>query len=88
VDRDFEENRTWVQRVADWIAAFSGTLHFLGLHLAWFGIWIVWNLGYNGIDWFVRINWRLGIHGIVRFYWSFWKHWYSWFVGYDGSGWH
>jgi uncharacterized membrane protein len=32
-----------VQRVADWIAEFSGSLSFLGLHLLFFFFWILLN---------------------------------------------
>jgi uncharacterized membrane protein len=31
------------QRVADAITAFSGTMTFVGLHIAWFGFWIIYN---------------------------------------------
>jgi CRP/FNR family transcriptional regulator, cyclic AMP receptor protein len=41
---EIEEARlTGVQRVADWLAAFSGSMNFLFLHAAWFGVWIVLN---------------------------------------------
>jgi CRP/FNR family cyclic AMP-dependent transcriptional regulator len=38
-----EDTRTPVARAADWIAAFSGSLTFLFLHVFGFGIWILVN---------------------------------------------
>jgi CRP/FNR family transcriptional regulator, cyclic AMP receptor protein len=40
-----EEQLTPVQRVADFLAALSGTFKFLLLHAAWFTVWIALNLG-------------------------------------------
>ena len=40
-----EESRTMVMRAADWISAFSGSLPFLFLHLAFFAFWIAMNVG-------------------------------------------
>jgi CRP/FNR family cyclic AMP-dependent transcriptional regulator len=40
-----EDRRTRVQRAADWIAEFSGSIQFLLLHLVWFGVWIGLNTG-------------------------------------------
>ncbi len=37
------DNRTRVQKCADWIAEFAGSITFLMLHVAWFGIWLVLN---------------------------------------------
>ncbi len=39
-----EERDTWVQRIADKAAVFSGSLSFLFVHLLWFGAWISINL--------------------------------------------
>ncbi len=39
-----EERDTWVQRLADLAAVFSGSLSFLFVHLLWFGAWIAINL--------------------------------------------
>ena len=33
------------ERLADWITAFAGSLRFVYLHTAWFGLWIIINLG-------------------------------------------
>src|SRR5438477_7368607 len=38
------DNRTAVQKVADWIADFSGSIPFLFLHLLFFAVWILLNL--------------------------------------------
>ena len=43
VNKEIEDTRSRVQRVADWIAEFSGSLTFLNLHLLLFFSWIVLN---------------------------------------------
>jgi CRP/FNR family cyclic AMP-dependent transcriptional regulator len=43
VNREAEDTRGQVQRIADWIAEFSGSLTFLNLHLLFFFAWIVLN---------------------------------------------
>lgn len=43
VNQEVEDTRTTVQRVADWIAEFSGSLSFLFLHILWFFFWILLN---------------------------------------------
>ncbi len=45
VNEEVEERATVVQRVADWLAWFSGSMLFLLLHAVWFGIWITLNVG-------------------------------------------
>lgn len=40
-----EEQSTPIQRVADFLAAFSGTIQFLVVHIAWFVTWITINVG-------------------------------------------
>lgn len=40
-----EEQSTWILRLADFVAAFSGTFTFLSLHVVWFTLWILANLG-------------------------------------------
>jgi uncharacterized membrane protein len=37
--------RTWADKIADGIAEFTGTIWFVVLHLAWFGVWVVINVG-------------------------------------------
>ena len=45
VNEEVEERATVVQRVADWLAWFSGSIPFLVLHAVWFGAWILLNTG-------------------------------------------
>ncbi len=42
-NEEVEDNRSLVDKAADWIAEFSGSLPFLGLHIIWFAIWVGWN---------------------------------------------
>ena len=46
--REFERSKSLQDRVADLITAFSGSMLFVYLHLAWFAVWIVINLGWLG----------------------------------------
>lgn len=41
-----EERLTTIQRLADGLAAFSGTFTFMMLHAVWFAVWITINLGW------------------------------------------
>jgi len=51
VNEEVAERRTAVERVADAIAAFSGSIPFLVLHAGWFALWIGWNtLGPHHFD--------------------------------------
>src|SRR5689334_20189990 len=43
VNEEVEDKRTIIQKVADWIAEFSGSIPFLGIHIVIFFVWIVWN---------------------------------------------
>ncbi len=43
VNEETEDKRTVVQKMADWIAEFSGSIAFLLLHVGLFTAWIVWN---------------------------------------------
>jgi CRP/FNR family cyclic AMP-dependent transcriptional regulator len=45
-----EERLTPLQRVVDWVAAFSGSIPFLLLHVALFAIWIGWNTTLTPFD--------------------------------------
>ncbi len=40
VNEEIEDRRTWVQKSADWIAEFAGSITFLLLHVVWFGAWL------------------------------------------------
>jgi uncharacterized membrane protein len=52
VNKEVEDTRSRVQKVADWIAEFSGSLTFLVLHLLFFFFWIVLNT-----TWVQRFEW-------------------------------
>jgi uncharacterized membrane protein len=41
-----EDKRTQVQRIADWISDFSGSLPFLFIHIVIFAVWILDNVGW------------------------------------------
>ncbi len=43
VNEETLDKRTTVQKVADWIAEFSGSIAFLLIHAVLFTFWIVWN---------------------------------------------
>ncbi|WP_419805110.1 DUF1003 domain-containing protein [Terriglobus sp.] len=45
MDRGFDENRTLVDRLADTIGSFSGSMWFVGLHVVWFTLWFLINTG-------------------------------------------
>ena len=46
------EQLTVIQRIADWIAWFSGSMQFLALNVVWFVTWIVINTAHTGIKQF------------------------------------
>jgi uncharacterized membrane protein len=46
--------RTFQDRTADAIAAFSGRLSFLSLHALWFGLWLLLNTGRSGSTRLIR----------------------------------
>jgi CRP/FNR family transcriptional regulator, cyclic AMP receptor protein len=46
VNEEHEDTRSTVMKVADWIAEFSGSLPFLFIHLGFFALWIILNLGF------------------------------------------
>jgi CRP/FNR family cyclic AMP-dependent transcriptional regulator len=52
VNEEIQVKSTMVQRIADVIAAFSGSMSFLFLNVGWFLIWISWNTlpGFNHFD--------------------------------------
>ncbi len=43
VNEEMADRRTTVERVADWIAAFSGSITFLMMHVVVFAVWILLN---------------------------------------------
>jgi CRP/FNR family cyclic AMP-dependent transcriptional regulator len=44
VNAEVEDRRSAVERAADWIAAFSGSISFLMLHIVFFAVWIGLNV--------------------------------------------
>lgn len=50
VNEEMQEHSTLLQRVADWIAWFSGSMPFLMINGAWFIIWIILNTAPLGIS--------------------------------------
>ncbi|HVG26154.1 MAG TPA: DUF1003 domain-containing protein [Acidobacteriaceae bacterium] len=45
LERAFEQKRDFVDRIADAIGGFSGSMGFVGLHVAWFTVWFLINTG-------------------------------------------
>jgi CRP/FNR family cyclic AMP-dependent transcriptional regulator len=45
VNDEIEDKRTTVQKMADWIAEFSGSIAFLAIHMVLFSAWILLNVG-------------------------------------------
>ena len=43
VNEEVEDKRSMIDKAADWIAAFSGSLSFLFIHIGVFAFWIGWN---------------------------------------------
>jgi len=43
VNVEMNERLPTLQRIADWIAWFSGSMHFLLINGLWFIVWIIWN---------------------------------------------
>jgi uncharacterized membrane protein len=43
-------NKTWQDRLADSITAFAGSMRFVLVHLVLYGLWLVWNLGWLGVE--------------------------------------
>ncbi len=47
VNEETEDKRTLIQKAADWIAEFSGSIPFLFIHVGLFAAWIIWNIEKN-----------------------------------------
>jgi uncharacterized membrane protein len=47
--KEAEEGRTTQDRIADWITHFSGSMIFVYFHVLWFGVWILLNVGFDGL---------------------------------------
>ena len=52
VNEEMEEKLSPVQRIADWIAWFSGSMEFLLLNFVWFVVWIIVNTLPTGLTQF------------------------------------
>jgi CRP/FNR family cyclic AMP-dependent transcriptional regulator len=46
VNAEVEDRRSQIERIADWIAAFSGSIAFLMLHIVFFAVWILLNVNW------------------------------------------
>ena len=46
--REAASARTFQERIADAITAFSGSMSFVYLHVLWFGLWVLFNTGWFG----------------------------------------
>jgi uncharacterized membrane protein len=44
-----DQRKSWQDRLADTVTRFTGSMAFVFIHLALFGLWIVWNLGWLGL---------------------------------------
>jgi uncharacterized membrane protein len=44
-----EAGRTFEEKIADGVTRFTGSMFFVYLHLAIFGVWIIWNVGWLGL---------------------------------------
>ena len=42
-NEEIEDKRTAVEKSADWIAEFSGSIPFLLIHILIFAVWVIWN---------------------------------------------
>ena len=64
VNEEVEDRRTAVQKIADWIAEFSGSITFLNTHLVLFFFWIILN-----VDWIksLDVSWIDRISGFDPF---------------------
>ena len=47
--RAANQRKSWQDQLADAITCFTGSMRFVGIHLALFGVWIIWNLGWLGL---------------------------------------
>ena len=47
--KNAEKTKTREEKIADTITRFTGSMAFVYIHLAFFGLWIIWNLGWLGL---------------------------------------
>jgi uncharacterized membrane protein len=48
-ERVKDQQKSWQNRIADVVTGFTGSMAFVFIHLALFGGWIIWNLGWLGL---------------------------------------
>ena len=46
---DLEREKGFSDHIADWITIYSGSMVFVFLHVIWFGVWILANVGWFGL---------------------------------------
>lgn len=46
LEEDFNRNRTLTDRIADTVGGFSGSLPFVVLHVCFYSVWVIGNLGF------------------------------------------
>ena len=52
-NEEMADTRTAIQKGADWVAAFAGSITFLMVHVVWFGVWMTVNaVKFSGIPQF------------------------------------
>lgn len=45
-----EKRKSFGEKLADSITRFTGSMRFVYIHLVLFGVWIIWNLGWLGLQ--------------------------------------
>ena len=51
LEEEAQKQRTFAERVSDVIASFVGSILFVVIHIVWFAIWTVVNVGVLGFSW-------------------------------------
>src|SRR3954447_15218200 len=51
LEEEAQKHRTFAERVSDVIANFVGSMVFVVIHVVWFAIWAVVNIGVLGFSW-------------------------------------
>jgi uncharacterized membrane protein len=46
---NIDRRKGWQDRLADAVTRFTGSMTFVFIHLALFGLWVIWNLGWLGL---------------------------------------
>src|SRR5215210_7167147 len=45
-----ERKKTFEEKIADKVTRFTGSMMFVYIHLTLFGVWIIWNVGWIGLE--------------------------------------